>query len=120
MLIDDYCNGYALLKNVSFSSESVELGEITWQRGANLSVDVSLHGLDLFPEKVSIRHELTGVVYSEDHNWNYKTEFANLMPGKWTITVTGTDALVGKKILFERNVELNSTENVQVDLRKND
>ncbi len=120
VLIDDYSNGYALLKNVSFSSESVELGEITWQRGAHLSVDVSLHGLDLFPEKVSIRHELTGVVYMEDHNWNYKTEFASLMPGKWTITVTGTDPLVGKKILFERNVELNSTENVQVDLRKDD
>ncbi len=88
VLFHDNSNGYALFENVSFSSESVELGEIVWQLGANLTVDVSFHGLDLFPDKVSIRHELTGVVYSEDHIWNYKTAFANLMPGKWTITVT--------------------------------
>ncbi len=120
VLFHDNSNGYALFENVSFSSESVELGEIVWQLGANLTVDVSFHGLDLFPDKVSIRHEQTGVEYSVDHNWNYKTEFANLMPGKWTVGVTGVDPLVGKKILFERTVELNSTENVRIELQKND
>ncbi len=120
VLFYDNSNGYALFENVSFSSESVELGEIAWQLGANISVDVSLHGLDLFPDKVSIRHEPTGVVHSEDHNWNYKTEFANLMLGKWTLEVTGVDPLVGKKTLFERTVELNSTENVHIALRRND
>ena len=120
MLIDDYSNGYALLKNISFSNEMIKLGTIPWQLGASVSVDVSLNGLDIFPDKVSIRHEQTGVVYSEDHNWNYEAEFSNLMPGKWTVEVTGADPLVGTKILLKRTIVLNQSEDVRVEMRKTD
>ncbi len=114
VLIDDYSNGYALLKNVSFLNDLIELGEISWQRGTNITVDVSLHGLDLFPDRVSIRHEHTGAVYTANHNWNYKTEFTNLMPGRWLLEVTGVDPMVGRKTLFERTVELSSTEDIHI------
>ena len=120
VLIYDYSNGYALLKNISFTNETIELGTILWQLGANVYVNVSLNGLDIFPDKVSIRHEQTGVVYSEYHNWNYEAEFSNLMPGKWTVEVTGADPLVGTKILLKRTIVLNQSEDVRVEMRKTD
>lgn len=120
IVIHDQSCGYALLSGVSFTSGTIELGDIEWKPGAKVLVDVSLDGLDAFPDTVSMRHEKTGLVFSEDIFLEKNVEFANLPPGKWIVEVTGNDPLVGKKSLFVREVVVTQSEEFQLKLRKSD
>lgn len=118
VLVHDFSNGYALLKNVSFSGQMIDLWDIVWKPGAKLVVSVNLSRLDVFPEKVSIRHEETGISFSETWAWNSSAEFANVPPGKWFIEVTSTDPLLGKRTLISREMVVVQPEDVHLELRR--
>jgi hypothetical protein len=118
VLIHDFTNGFALRKNVSFASQTVDLGDVVWNPGARLFVKVNLSGLDVFPDEISIRHEETGISFSEVWSWDSDAEFASLPPGKWLIEVTSTDPLLGKRILVNREIELVQSEEVHLELHR--
>lgn len=120
VLVHDSSNGYALLKNVSLSGQTIDLGDIVWKPGAKLAVSVNLSGLDVFPEKVTIRHEETGISFTETLAWDSSAEFGSIPPGKWFIEVTSTDPLLGKRTLISREIVVVQPEDVHLELRKAD
>lgn len=121
VLFHDGSNGWALAKNVSFLSESIDLGEIALKPGAQLSVKVSMQGLAVFPHEISVRHAETGKVFSRFIEEAFIPERANsfggLMPGKWSVEVTGMDPIVGKRRLFQRDIVIEGTEPVHLEFR---
>ncbi len=120
VLFYDHSCGWAIRKNISFASKTIELGKIDWQRGGQITVELSLDGLDMFPEKISLRQQETGQVLTEDISTSVfqgdELRFTNLMPGKWAIEVSGTDPLVGSRTLFQTEVKLVGTEEAQVSM----
>lgn len=124
VLFHDGSNGWALAKNVSFLSESIDLGEIALKPGARLFVKIIMKGLAVFPHGISVRHTETGKVFSQVIEEAYIPERANsfggLMPGKWSVEVTGMDPIVGKLRLFQRDVVIEGTEPVHLEFRKSE
>ena len=118
VLVHDFSNGYSLLKNVSFSGQTIDLGDIVWKPGAKLVVSVNLSGLDVFPEKVTISHEEIGISFTENWYLSSSVEFGNIPPGKWFIEVTNTDPLLGKRTLISREIVVVQPEDVRLELRQ--
>ena len=124
VLFHDGSNGWALTQNVSFLSEAIDLGKIELKPGAQLSVKVSMQGLEVFPDEISVRHAETGKVFSQLIEDAYIPEQANsfggLMPGKWCVEVTGRDPIAGKRRLFQRDIVIEGTAPVHLEFRKSE
>ncbi len=118
VLVHDFSNGYSLLKNVSFSGQAIDLVDIVWKPGAKIVVSVNLSGLDVFPEKITIRHEETGISFSQTLAWDSSAEFGSVPPGKWFVEVTSTDPLLGKRTLISREIVVVQPEDVHLELRQ--
>ena len=124
VLFHDDWKGWALLQKVSFRGESIDFGDLELKAGARLDVNISLQGLEIFPSELSVRHEATGKVFSQTIDatchLNTSYSFDQLMPGKWSVEVTGTDPIVGKRRLFQRDIEIVGAEPVHLEFRKSE
>jgi hypothetical protein len=124
VLFHDEGKGWALMEDVSFSNQSVDFAAIDLKTGARLDVNISLQGLEIFPSELSVRHETTGKVFSQTivatGHLDTSYSFEHLMPGKWSVEVTGRDPIVGKRRLFQQEIVIEGTKPVYLEFRKSE
>ena len=117
VVLYDPHGGWAIEKNMSLGSE-LDLEEVELQPGGSLAVRVSLADLDLFPTELVLVHQETGARILQNLSFAYcsgsPAEIDHLMPGKWTLTLTGDYPHGGKSLSFEKEFEIQETERIDL------
>ena len=119
VLIENSSHGWALFRDVKFSRFQVELGEVRWNQGGTIELDLSSTKLAIESIRFELRNKMTGRHYSgdeQDSNWKReRTSFQGLMPGSWVFELFGSESFVGEKLLLSKKIELKAGETILYD-----
>ncbi len=104
---------------MKFPRFQVELGDVQWNDGGTIEIDISSTQFAAEPIRFELRNQMTGRCYTgdeQDQSWmREKRAFEGLMPGTWVFELFARESLVGEKLLLSKSIELKADETILFD-----